>query len=1743
MVYKKSIKKATGILLYFIGGVFILLCFFMLFINLPAGKRMVKNKVQNYLSVKLHTKVQIGNIDYSLPKWVELNNIYIEDKKKDTLVYGKKLSADINMLQLLYGNIEIKKIALQNIFLNVNRAANDSFFNYQFVVDAFAENKPNPAAVKDTTALKLTLDRLLFDDVRVTFKDKNTGNDFTAGIKNLDADFNTFQPARLNFKLKKFTASGVNFVMDTYKEVQKVTTVSPSVENLNQPAYGFYLTAGKFTLRDINIAVTNKISGLYYASQIKNFGLSNALLDLSKAVAKVDGLLLDSSVIVFTTPKQKKEKILHDSIVPEVGMQWNINAGQILLNNNTVKFDDNNVAKNNGFDFNHLDIKNLAANTGTFTYYQNKTAVLVKQLHFKDASGFTIDTAHVNFLMTDSIISARELYVKTPQSLLQNQIEVKFNALSSITASPASSLLSAVLKNCALAFNDLYLLLPSLKTSFAPAQFANTKIAFNTELNGTLAQVYIPYLQLIAFSGTSLSAHGSLYNLANAADFAYNLYIDKSNLLKPDLLKFVPLKNQSSLTQLPDRLNFAGQINGNKKKLVADINTTAKGMLIDGKFALKNIGTPAKLVYNFFIRNSSFEKKIITNLIPPGALPQEINLAEKIAITGTVSGNTKNILADLRLIDNYGFAAVKGLVTNIDKPVAANYNLLITTKKYAIGKLITQDSLLGEVTAAVTAKGTGFNYKTMRSAITASVQQLEFNKYNYKNAQLHAVFNGGIFNSVGSIADSSIMLQYDLKGNLQTEYPSVNGIVKIDTLQLKKLNLYKDTLNFSLTANIQANNLLPRNLDVTTLINSVKIQNAKNFYLLDSVSLRATSAGGTDDININAPFAHLHVNGAFDYNQIGDAITAYINDYYKITDLPAKNNIPNQQLTFEGNIKKHPLLTGIIPGLTAYDSINFNGSFTSANADSALNFTMLLPYIAYQNNSLRNGNINIASKNERINYAVTFDTLHYATNTFYGTALNGSAAKDSLLINVLTRDNKRKDWFGINASLYAKDNTYSFKIKDSLLLNYEQWNVAADNYINYSPAGIIVNNFLLTSDTSKIFIGSRQQIVNSPIDIAIDNFNLQSISAIISSDTLFASGIMDAKMEVNDLDKKIPAFTGNFNVTNLAVMQQPIGSVTAFATKQSTDNITATLLLTGNGNDIEAKGNYYLNNQQQQFDAAIAIKKFNLATLQGFTGGNLKNGSGNIHGNFTVNGKFTAPVWKGVLNFDTTTFTITQLGTPFKIRNQKITLDYPAITLNNFIINDSTGNQMKIDGNIVTNQGKGFDLNLAVNAKDFILVNAPKSINNQFYGFAAADAGISITGKSFSPDIEGDIYINDNSNVTIVIPEKKYGKDEGKTIVRFIDRDTFEINPPVVPFKEEKEIEPAFAKFLNYNLNIEIKKKAVVTIIIDPVTGDEIKVQGDARLNAGVDPGGNIILAGNYDLDNGHYLFNYQFLNRKFILEKGSTIIFGGQPMRAGINVTAAYTVNTAAKDLLGNETGTVDPLLANSFNQKVPFKVVLYLTGVLSKPVIKFDIQLAEKSQVINSELRTTIENKLTQIRGDESAINKQVFSLLLLSRFTGEQSSDFFKGNGTGFNDIARQSVSQFLGDALNEIAGNLLKGVDIDLNLNSYRDYSNGGNAQRSDLNVALSKTFLDDKLTVSVGKNFGIEGKDAASKGNNSFIPDVTVAYKLTKDGKYLIKAYRKNQFEVVLDGYVVETGLGFIVTLDYDKFNELIRRKK
>ena len=88
---KNGILRKTGkIFLYIVSGVFILVVLSLIFITTKTGKNFVRKRAESYLTTKLHTKISIGSIDYSLPKWVELKNLYIEDQNKDTLLLGEE---------------------------------------------------------------------------------------------------------------------------------------------------------------------------------------------------------------------------------------------------------------------------------------------------------------------------------------------------------------------------------------------------------------------------------------------------------------------------------------------------------------------------------------------------------------------------------------------------------------------------------------------------------------------------------------------------------------------------------------------------------------------------------------------------------------------------------------------------------------------------------------------------------------------------------------------------------------------------------------------------------------------------------------------------------------------------------------------------------------------------------------------------------------------------------------------------------------------------------------------------------------------------------------------------------------------------------------------------------------------------------------------------------------------------------------------------------------------------------------------------------------------------------------------------------------------------------------------------------------------------------------------------------------------------------------------------------------------
>ena len=257
----------------------------------------------------------------------------------------------------------------------------------------------------------------------------------------------------------------------------------------------------------------------------------------------------------------------------------------------------------------------------------------------------------------------------------------------------------------------------------------------------------------------------------------------------------------------------------------------------------------------------------------------------------------------------------------------------------------------------------------------------------------------------------------------------------------------------------------------------------------------------------------------------------------------------------------------------------------------------------------------------------------------------------------------------------------------------------------------------------------------------------------------------------------------------------------------------------------------------------------------------------------------------------------------------------------------------------------------------------------------------------------------------------------------------------------------------------------------------------------------------------------------------------------ATIDITALYETKAPTLDLVEAELGGLSESEQNKYKQRIPILVFLKMKGELLKPQITFDIELPENEK----SKWEIVDNKLQQLRTNESELNKQVFALLLLYRFVGEDITQNASGS-TATSTAVKQSVSAIMADQLNRVAGSLITGVDVNFGVEAIDDYSSGTQQSRTDLTVDVSKSLLNDRIVVTVGSNFALEGTTNTNQAASTIAGDVSVDYRVSKDGRYKLRAYQKNNYEGVVEGQVIETGLTFIITLDYDHFKELFQRK-
>jgi hypothetical protein len=1650
------LKKTLRILLWCVVSIIALLLLLIVLIQVPSIQNFAKDKAITYLHNKIKTKVSLDHISIKFPKDVVLEGFYFEDQKKDTLLAGKRLQVDVDLFKLISSELEINSVSLENVTANISRNK-DGVFNFDYIIKAFESKEPK-VEDPDSKPFKISVVKVNLDNVKFNFKDDFSKNDVKVNLTHFDTKFKEFDLDKMNFDIPNIKLDGLKLVLDQ-DAVEKIAEVSVETVDTISKRKDFNLKLGKISLSKIDIAYDNKDSKLDSGIKLGNLDLSVNKIDLNNQLLDFDTFELKNlkgNLRLGTKDKQIKTPNLDSTAIKQAG--WKVRLNDINIQDVAFKFDDMQskpVAK--GIDYSHLDLDKLNFKAEKLYYGNDTISGNIKALTANDKSGLQIQALKTDFFYGPKNAYLNDLYLKTPQTLLQNKVKVAYASIATISKDLGNLSLDANLNQSKIGFKDILLFVPDLQKTNPFKSNPNAILYLNTRLSGKIKDLDIPQFEMSGIGTTRVSLSGKIKGLPDAQKAYYDLDI-------------------------------------------------------------KKVSSTAKDIYSF---------------VPTGTIPKNIQLPSQLNLQGKFKGSVQNFKTNLALNSSFGNAKVDGLFDQRVKK-KEKYDATVYLLNFDLGRLIKNDSI-GKITLKAKVKGNGLDPKTAQAQVDGLVQKAVFNRYTYKDLALKGNIANGSFAVKSGMQDPNLHFDLVASGDTKDKYPSIKLKLNLDIADLEKLNLHAGPMKLRGNVDADIANSNPDFLNGKVFLSNIQVLQAAEPIVLDSVRIIAFADNTRNNIKISSQFLKAEVDGKYKLTTLTSAIKKSLSKYIDLKNPKVNGEADEQRLAFKLKIDNDPILFKLVPKLTGLEPINITGKYN--NVTDSLEVKGTIPRIVYADNTISDGKINIEAKENALEYMVSVATIESGSLKIPFTSLSGKVENNILTYALEVKDVKDKQQYFIAGEFKSEDSKNILKLDaENFVLNYDKWTVDPENAIEFGGKRLYINKFYLANSGNELKIQSQGEQDNAPVKVDFVNFKIETIMNMVKKDEILMQGLINGNAVVENVMTK-PTFTSDLQVDQFAFKGEPVGDITIKVDNKTTNLLNADVALTGEGNEVKLTGNYRMDDGNLDFD--LDLNKLYLKSIQGFTMGNVTEGTGYLSGNFKIVGKASSPKVSGELNFNDTGFRITQLNSFFKTDQEKVTFNNDVITFDKFTLNDENDNQLSVDGTIQSPDFKNYNFGLVITADDFRAIHSKEADNELFYGDMFLDTKLNIKGNLESPIIDGTIKINKETKFTVVMPQSDPSIADREGIVEFVDEDNMYLKQTV---DLQNKLDQSEVKGMDVNVAISIDKEAELTLLIDKANGDYLNLKGEAELVGGIDKSGKTTLTGKYEFSDGAYEMNFNGIKRKFDIQKGSYITWNGEPTMANLNITAIYKVNAAPIDLLGNQLGNDDQAIRNRYKQKLPFQTLLKMNGELMKPDISFGIVLPDGNYDVSSDVVTLTQTKLKQLEQDPAELNKQVFALLLLNRFVGENPFASESG-GTNAESLARQSVSKILSQQLNNLAGELITGFEVNFDLESTEDYTSGTMQNRTDLNVAVSKKLLDDRLKVTVGSSFGVEGAERANEESTNIAGDVALDYQLTKDGRYMVRAYRKNQYQVAVEGQVVETGVAFIITMSYNKFRELFHRSE
>ena len=692
----------------------------------------------------------------------------------------------------------------------------------------------------------------------------------------------------------------------------------------------------------------------------------------------------------------------------------------------------------------------------------------------------------------------------------------------------------------------------------------------------------------------------------------------------------------------------------------------------------------------------------------------------------------------------------------------------------------------------------------------------------------------------------------------------------------------------------------------------------------------------------------------------------------------------------------------------------------------------------------------------------------------------------------------------------------------------KQWEVAASK-IDYRKNFIDVEQFKIEHGQQHILInGTASDNTNDSLSIDLKAVDVDYVLNLVNFHSVSFSGEASGRAYVVAPFGKFDAHA-KLNVDKFLFEDGRMGVLDAYVNWNREEKQIDIHATANDGPDAKTHINGYVSPARNYIDLDLRADGTHIDFLHSFTNSFISEVTGQARGRLNLVGPLDNINLVGQMTVDGEAH-IRPLNTRYFLKNQTVTLIPDEIKLDGVTIADAYGNLGHISGSLFHKHLTRLSYDLNIKAENLLAYDFRDFGDNTFYGTVFGTGNVAIKGRSGLFVMDVDVTPQPNSSFTYNVSSPDALSSQG-----FIEWDMKDESLEGKGFLEgrgkkvegsentlQSSINLSSDMYLNFSINCT--PDATIRLLMDANTNDYITLNGNGVIRATYYDKGAFNMYGTYTVDHGTYGITIQnILKKNFTFNQGSTLVFGGNPFDAQLNLQAVHTVNGVS---------LADLNVGNSFsNNTIRVNCLMNIGGIARAPQVNFDIDMP----TVSTDEKQIVRN----IINSEEEMNQQVVYLLGIGKFY-PQTNNNSRTQGSGQysqTSLAMQSLlSGTISGQINSILGSVIKSDNWNFGANISTGDEGWNNAEYEGL---LSGRLLNNRLLIN--GQFGY--RDNAATANTSCIGDFDIRYLLTPNGNIALKVYNQTNDRYFTKNSLNTQGIGLILKKDFNGFRDLFNLNK